>query len=184
MGNSMETTISEREFAIISEIAISNSSSQRTIAKKLDISLGLTNLIIKRLAKMGYVKIRQINRRNIQYLLTPKGFSEKARKSYNYTLRTINSLTLMREKIQNLAIAKYKSGIRNFIIMGDNELADITEISLKKLSLNDIKYSRELKNGREPDASTLILNTKNQNGKSGNNLVNLISYLTKSGLNI
>ncbi|MFA5779068.1 MAG: winged helix-turn-helix transcriptional regulator [Elusimicrobiota bacterium] len=180
----MESGITEKEFAIISELSSSNSSNQRTVAKKLGISLGLTNLIIKRLAKTGYIKIKQLNRRQIRYVLTPKGFSEKARKSYNYTLRTINSLTLMREKIQNLAILKYKAGIRNFTIVGDNELADITEISLKKLSLSDIKYTRELKNGREHDASTLILNTKNKNGKSGTNLVNLISYLTESGLNI
>jgi len=177
----MESSITEKEFAIILELSSNNSSNQRTVSKKLGISLGLTNLIIKRLAKTGYIKIKQLNRRQIRYVLTPKGFSEKARKSYNYTLRTINSLTLMREKIQNLAILKYKAGIRNFIITGDNELADITEISLKKLSLSDVKYTRELKNGREHDASTLILNTKNKNGK---NSVNLISYLTESGLNI
>lgn len=177
----METTITEKEFAIISELSSNNSSNQRTVSKKLGISLGLTNLIIKRLAKTGYIKIKQLNRRQIRYVLTPKGFSEKARKSYNYTLRTINSLTLMREKIQDLAIIKYKAGIRNFTIVGDNELADLAEMSLKKLSLPDIKYSRELKNGKEFNPYTLILNAKNQNGK---NSVNLISYLSESGLNI
>ncbi|MBI5574323.1 MAG: winged helix-turn-helix transcriptional regulator [Elusimicrobia bacterium] len=180
----MESSITEKEFAVITELSNNHLPNQRTIAKKLGISLGLTNLIIKRLAKTGYIKIKQLNRRQIRYVLTPKGFSEKARKSYNYTLRTINNLTLMREKIQNLAIAKYKTGIRNFIIVGDNELADITEISLKKLPMPDIKYTRELKNGKEIDSFTLILNTKNKNGKSGKNLVNLISYLTESGLNI
>lgn len=177
----MESGITEKEFAIISELSSNLSSNQRAVAKKLGISLGLTNLIIKRLVKMGYIKIKQLNRRQIQYVLTPRGFSEKAKKSYYYTLRTINTLTLIREKIQNLAIAKYKTGIRNFMVVGDNELADLTEMSLKKLPFSDVKYVHELKNGREHDDSILVLNTKNKNGK---NSINLISYLAEQGLNI
>ncbi len=43
----------------------------------------------KNAIKKGYVKALQLNRRKIQYMLTPKGFSEKAKKSYSYTVRTI-----------------------------------------------------------------------------------------------
>lgn len=177
----MERSITEKEFAIISELSSNNSSNQRTVSKKLGISLGLTNLIIKRLVKMGYIKAKQLNRRKIQYILTPKGFSEKAKKSYNYTIRTINTLTLIRKKIQNLAMSKYKTGIKNFMVVGDNELADLTEMSLKKLPVSDAKYSRELKANKVSDAPTLVFNTKNKNDK---NSINLISYLAEEGLNI
>lgn len=178
----METTISDREFAVIRELASSASFNQRVIAKKLGISLGLTNLIIKRLAKTGYIKIKQINRRNIQYLLTPKGFSEKARKSYNYTLKTISILSRIRKEIQNLILEKYKFGMKIFFIVGDNELTDLTESAFKKLDISDINYFRRIKNGKTTTEPSLILNTS-ENIFSKNS-VNLISYLAEKGLNI
>ncbi|MEW6556130.1 MAG: winged helix-turn-helix transcriptional regulator [Elusimicrobiota bacterium] len=178
----METTISDREFAIIQELANSASFNQRVVAKKLGISLGLTNLIIKRLTKTGYIKIKQINRRNIRYLLTPKGFSEKARKSYNYTLRTITILSHIRSTIQNLIFEKYNSGIKNFFIDGDNELADLTESAFKKLDIPDINYYRRIKNGKTTTAPFVILSTSEN--VFNKHCVNLISYLAEKGLNV
>ena len=178
----MAISISEKEFAVIEALSNNHSSSQRFIAQKLGISLGLTNLIINRLVQTGYIKVKQLNSRKIQYILTPKGFSEKARKSYNYTLRTINILTSVRTKIQGLIQEKYKSGIRNFIIVGDNELADLAELALKKISLADIRYSREKVNIKVPsEESLLFYNTKN---KVNGNYTNLISYLAESGFNV
>lgn len=179
----INTSISEKEFAVITEISNNHLPDQRTIARKLGISLGLTNLIIKRLVKTGYVKIKQLNQRKIQYLLTPKGFTEKAEKSYNYTLKTINILTSLREKIQKLIMEKYKSGIRDFLIVGNDELADLTEITLRKLSLPDVKYSREIKHGNsETNNSVLVFDTSEN--KINGNAVNLISYLSKEGTRI
>jgi len=177
----MNDSITEKEYAIISELSSNNSSNQRGIAKKLGISLGLTNLIIKRLAKTGYIKVKQLNSRQINYVLTPKGFSEKAKKSYNYILRTIDTLTLIREKIQELVIAEYKTGVKDFTVVGDNELADLVEISLKKLPFPDVNYVRELKNGKGHNGSTIVLNTKNKNEK---NSINLIHYLAEQGIYI
>ena len=45
--------ISEKEFAVIREISINRFPNQRTIATKTGFSLGLTNLIIKKLVKTG-----------------------------------------------------------------------------------------------------------------------------------
>ncbi|HAX61809.1 MAG TPA: hypothetical protein DCX95_04515 [Elusimicrobia bacterium] len=176
----METVVTEKEFAVISELANNHLLNQRSIAEKLGISLGLTNLILKRLAKMGYIKVKQVNRRNIRYLLTPKGFSEKAKKSYNYTIRTVNALSLISNKIRNLILEKYKTGVKSFFIIGDNELADLSEIAFKKLAVGDIKYCRKEKNVQPVDENALLLYTiKNRVDK---NSVNLISYLAEQGL--
>ncbi|OGS32930.1 MAG: hypothetical protein A2474_07155 [Elusimicrobia bacterium RIFOXYC2_FULL_34_12] len=177
----MINNISEKEFAVIEALSSNHSYSQRLIAKKIGISLGLTNLIINRLAQTGYIKVKQLNRHKIQYILTPKGFSEKAKKSYNYTLRTINVLSSVVTKIQSLIIEKYKSGIRNFIIVGDNELADLTEIAIKKIKITDIRYSRELTNGKVSAGETfLFYNTKS---KTNGNYTNLILFLSETGIN-
>ena len=184
--------ISEKEFAVIREISNNNLPNQRTIATKTGFSLGLTNLIIKKLIKTGYIKIRQLNRRKIQYILTPKGFSEKAKKSYNYTLKTINMLKTVKEKIQGL-ITEYNSrGVKEFIIVGKNEISDITEISFRTLvNVNDLKYRHvdtlaeigPIPNG---DSCVIFLSDITKLNpvlkRKFKNAVQLIDYLSDSGI--
>lgn len=134
--------IGERELKIIEEISRSRDLTQRKISHRLDISLGMTNLILKRLVNKGYVKIKGLDRRKVQYILTPRGFSEKTKKSYRYFLKTIHSLKEMKEKIQELVSMEYEKGETYFIILGDGELADIVELSLKSSGKNDLQYRR------------------------------------------
>jgi len=134
--------ITDKEFAVIREISNHHKPTQRHIAEKVGISLGLTNLIIKRLIKKGYIKIREVPPRTIMYMLTPKGLAEKTKKSYFFTLRTINSIKAIKENIQNIIIKGYEQGARDFIISGDGELAIITEIAFGDLNLKDVDYSR------------------------------------------
>ncbi|MBU2578332.1 hypothetical protein KKA69_05930, partial [Patescibacteria group bacterium] len=145
-------------------------------------SLGLTNLIIKNLVKTGYIKIRQLNRRKIQYILTPKGFSEKAKKSYNYTLKTIGLFRFAKQKIQELILNYYKKGINKFIVIGDNEISDIIEIAFRGIDMPEIKYIKIKKYIDKPeflknDTVFLVIgNTK----VNKNRHVNIVLYLSKS----
>ena len=92
--------------------------------------------------KKGYIKVRRLNRRNLQYLLTPEGFTEISKRSYRYLLKTINSVRKIKAEIQHLVLEEYYKGKREFIILGDNELADIIELSLKDLDKSNLKYQR------------------------------------------
>jgi DNA-binding MarR family transcriptional regulator len=132
--------ITEKEFAVINEIHNNHMPDQRTIATRTGISLGMTNLIIKRLINKGYIKAKQLNPRKIQYLLTPKGFGEKAKKSYNFTLRTIETVKTMKERIQQLILTESGKGTSDFIISGSGDLADIVELAFKNIENKDIKY--------------------------------------------
>ena len=69
---------------ILEEIEKDNSQSQRELARKLDISLGLVNSFVKRLAQKGYFKITTIPKNRAKYILTPKGFAEKTRLTYEF----------------------------------------------------------------------------------------------------
>ena len=100
--------ITEKEFAVIKEISGNHLPDQRTISHRTGISLGLTNLIIKRLITKGYIKATQLNRKKIQYMLTPKGFSEKADKSYRFALKTITHFRMLKDNIQNILPFKKK----------------------------------------------------------------------------
>lgn len=143
MAKKMNSSIiDEREIKIIEEISQDKNLTQRKISHKLGLSLGMTNIILKRLASKGYIKVKGLNRRKVQYILTPKGFAEKTKKSYRYFLKTIQSLQEMKKKIQRLILMEYEQGKTHFIILGDNELADIVELSLKNLDKSELEYTR------------------------------------------
>lgn len=159
--------ITEEEFRIIREIKTDKNLTQRKISQKTGISLGMVNLILKRLTKKGYIKVRRLNRRNLQYLLTPKGFTKITTRSYHYLLRTINSVRKIKAEVQHLVLQEYRKGKRQFIIFGDNELADIIELSLKNLDKNNLKYRRA---SRAEDISSnkaviLLAQTKLDSGR-------------------
>mgnify|MGYP001140784140 CR=1 FL=1 len=134
--------VSEEEFRLIQEVRNDETLTQRKLSEKTGIALGTVNLILKRLTQKGYIKVKRLNRRNLQYLLTPEGFTEISKRSYRYLLKTINSVRKMKAEIQHLVLEEYYKGKREFIILGDNELADIIELSLKDLDKSNLKYQR------------------------------------------
>jgi len=80
----------------------------------------------------GYIRIKQLDQRKVEYILTPKGFSEKMRKSMNYARKTINSITLVRSRILILLKDLYGQGIRTFYILGGVDLAGLIEMTMKE----------------------------------------------------
>jgi DNA-binding MarR family transcriptional regulator len=168
--------ISEKEFAVIREISNNHLPDQRAIAHRTGISLGLTNLIIKRLIKQGYVKAKQLDRKKIQYILTAKGFSEKAKKSYNFTLKTIGVLKQFREKLQERILEESKKGDREFILSGTDELSDIVELAFKNMNNNAIKLTRTYLDASGENKTELTVHTK-----ENDYTIDIISVMVESG---
>ena len=137
-----ESVVSEKELRIIEEIARERSLTQRDLSQRAGISLGMVNMSLKKLIKKGHVKVRGMNKRSLEYVLTPKGFSEKAQCSYRYFRSTLDSLRVMKKKIQQAVLIEYAQGACRFAIYGEGELADIVELSLKDLPLDELEYVR------------------------------------------
>ena len=57
---------------------------QRGLAQRLGIALGLTNAYLRRAARKGLIKMREAPARRYAYYLTPRGFAEKARLTHAY----------------------------------------------------------------------------------------------------
>ncbi|MCX5782696.1 MAG: hypothetical protein NT145_08400 [Elusimicrobia bacterium] len=174
----MPSKVSEKEFAVINEISNNHLPDQRTIASRAGISLGMTNLIIKRLIGKGYIKVKQLDKRKIQYLLTPKGFAEKANKSYNFTLKTINLLTSVRAKIKELLENKHNGGCTDFVISGSGDLIDIIEFACKNLASKGLNYSIRHTVSDKENSTTIEYSEKS--GKRS--AIDLIHYLSETGL--
>ncbi len=152
--------VSEKELKIIEEIAKNKAITQRELSKLSGLSLGMVNITLKKLIKRGYVKARRMNKRSLEYILTPKGFSEKAKKSYKYFWATLTSLRKIKEKIQSLVLQEYSKGARKFVVLGNGELADIVEISLRKIPFDDLKFKRVKDTKQVQEKDCVILSTE------------------------
>src|SRR2546427_12786243 len=74
----------ERDLEILTAIEEGRPLTQRVLAQRLGVALGLTNLYLKRLASKGLITITEFPRKpharkRLRYILTPKGFLEKLR---------------------------------------------------------------------------------------------------------
>ncbi len=142
--------IDNNELKIIEEISKKKSLTQRDISQNTNLSLGSVNLIIKRLIKRGFVKTVSLNPKKIDYILTSEGFSQKAKKSYQYVLKTIDLVKAVREEIAKIILEEFNQGQKKFVVLGDDDLADIIELALKGfdykrvVTLEDIKDSNAL----------------------------------------
>jgi len=99
--------------------------SQRHLARHLGIALGLANSYIKRCAKKGYVKIREVPANRYLYYLTPKGFAEKSRLTAQFLS---NSLTFYRqaaESCSNLFQVCEERKWTVIVLCGASDLAEI-----------------------------------------------------------
>jgi len=141
MNTEFAAELTEKEYAVITAISSSDRPGQREIAHKAGISLGLANLLIKKMIGKGYVKAAQLDKKKIQYILTPRGFSEKAKKSYQFTIKTINMLKNIERVIQELIIEKYKAGADRIVVSGHGELFILTEMALKNIKDLNIDYA-------------------------------------------
>jgi len=140
--NKPEDSLNEREFELINIIGAQLGANQRDLSKQLDISLGMTNLLVRRLVVKGYIRIRQLNKKKTEYIITPKGFTEKYHKSVHYTLKTIRSIGLVREQLNIVIKRLFDQGERVFFILGSSDLVELVEMSLSQPQWAGVKFSR------------------------------------------
>ena len=136
-----------RTFQLLTEIDKDNHISQRALSTKLGIALGLTNSIIKRCVMKGYIKISTIPKSRMKYLITPKGFAEKARLTYNYLQYTVSFYREAREKIRESFDTISGDGIRDVVFYGAGEVAEISFISLAETDLKLVAVIDDFKKG-------------------------------------
>ncbi len=150
----------ENELKIIEEISKKGRQTQRELSEKTNLSLGAVNIIIRRLIRRGAIKTGGLTPKKVEYMVTPKGFSEKAKKTYNYMLKTVDLVKKVKEEIARIVLEEYNRGQRKFIVLGNDDLADIIELALKGFDYERVFGVGEIKN---KDSLVLV-------GKSGERL--------------
>jgi len=117
--------------------------SQREIAQKTGISLGLVNTLIKKCVKKGLVKIERLNSRNIKYM-TPDGIKEKTLKTISYVKRSYRAIQKLQWRIKELAERDSKLGKNIYLLKKDDEIFQLVkgilnDLKIKYIVIDDLK---------------------------------------------
>jgi len=119
-----------KQLETLLEIKDNPSLSQRSLAQKLNISLGLTNAILQNLIHRGWVKVQKMTGRKILYLITPQGIARATNLVYNRFRETQHYYQYTKELLTSYLISLYTKGKRKAAIYGTSQLAEITYLSL------------------------------------------------------
>ncbi|MCL2478723.1 MAG: MarR family transcriptional regulator [Treponema sp.] len=159
---------------------------QRELAHKAGASLGMTNAILRRLAQKGWISIKKLNCRNIQYAVTLEGINEIIHRSYNYFKQTIRNAVYYKEVLDDVIGAAKQNSISAVILIGASDLDFIIEHACHNYGISFFKAA-EPETVRVISADTLriysetinyLANGEYQENPGSENSINTL-YLSK-----
>ena len=118
--------------------------SQRTLASRLGIALGMTNLLLRRLARKGLIRMAHVRPNRVGYFLTPRGMAEKARMSRAYFHKSVQLYASARDRVrarfdelsQHWPAPGAADARKPIAFLGTGELAEIAYVCLQETDLH------------------------------------------------
>ena len=129
-----------KELRLLEELEETPQITQRKMADRLGIALGVANLLTKNLIKKGYVRATKVGWRRWVYTLTPEGFTRKLHLTRQYVDRTIDHYRriklLLRAELDFVEIGRSS----RVAIVGKSELSEIVYLALGDLGVTKITF--------------------------------------------
>ena len=129
---------SYRELRLLEEVSRAPQVSQRRLASQLGIALGLTNVLLKNLAKKGYIRIVQVRWRSWIYILTPSGITRKVQLTFAYIDGFLSHYRHIRDIIQEDLAELSLDKDSQIAIFGRTELGELAFLVLRNLGITNI----------------------------------------------
>ena len=132
-----------RDLEILTAVDEGGSLTQRALAQRLGVALGLTNLYLKRLSRKGYLKIvefpkKPATRKRLRYLLTPKGIAEKTRLTYEHMSYALNLYRRTRETLRGTLAELAPAGAKRIALFGTGDAAELAYLTLREFGLEPV----------------------------------------------
>ena len=124
-----------RSLQILDELSNNDSLTQRDLSNRLGIALGLVNSYIKNLVKKGYITVKAIPTKRYAYYLTPQGFTEKTRLTYDLLHDYTRVYREARKNLKILFKEMQDEGIKKVVFAGADETGEIAYITLQETLL-------------------------------------------------
>lgn len=123
----------DKELLLLDIIDKNRNITQRELSKKANLSLGSINILLNKMIKNGFIKLRHIPMNRVIYMLTPKGMAEKATKTKAYIKQNYAYIENVKEKlIETLNdIIKEKGSV--YLVIENDELGQLLRLAMNKV---------------------------------------------------
>jgi len=125
---------SRRDLQLLEALEQEAHITQRTLATRLGIALGLTNLYLKRLIRKGYVKSVTVSPHRLMYSLTPKGMARKARLTYEFMKYSLDFYRDARQHLRR-SLGQAVRERKQVAIYGTGDAAELVFLLIREMGL-------------------------------------------------
>ena len=96
--------MNESQFKTLRELSSEGAITQRELSRRLGLSLGSINYIIRALMEKGYIKAQRFKNSNNKlgyiYILTPEGMKQKLRQTHIFMKRKLEEYEQLKQEVE------------------------------------------------------------------------------------
>ncbi len=126
---------SPRELQILEQIEANPDVTQANLADELGMAIGTVNFVVKRLVKKGYIRVKQLERRRLKYIITPAGIALRTKLALDSLAYSMRLYRETREQAKQLVSRVIRQGYVAVSIRGEGELADVVRLTCLELNV-------------------------------------------------
>lgn len=124
-----------RDLRFLEELEKNPIVSQRELSHKFGIALGVTNACLKRMARKGLIRIRGFNHRKIGYYVTPKGFAEKAKLTFDLISHIVQHYSELKKIISERLLEMQSKGLKRVVFYGVSDEMEVAYVTLQGVTM-------------------------------------------------
>jgi DNA-binding MarR family transcriptional regulator len=125
---------SRRDLQLLEALERESTITQRTLAERVGMALGLTNLYMKRLIRKGYVKCVTVAPNRLVYSLTPRGVARKARLTYEFMKYSLDFYRDARQHLRR-SLVQAVAQRKRVAIYGTGDAAELVFLLVRDMGL-------------------------------------------------
>jgi len=96
--------MNESHFKTLRELSSEGAITQRELSRRLGLSLGSINYIIRALMEKGYIKAQRFknsnNKLGYMYILTPEGMKQKLKQTHIFMKRKLEEYEQLKQEVE------------------------------------------------------------------------------------
>ena len=131
-SNALAKSKFETELDFLAALERGEVVTQITLSKRIAVSVGLINALLKRAIHKGYVKAKAAPYKRYAYYLTPQGFTEKGRLVAKYLEASLSFFRQARQEYSDVFTHAQSLGMQRIALIGGSELAEIALLAAQE----------------------------------------------------
>lgn len=113
------------EISILEHLYMNENITQRELAEKVEISLGMTNLFIKNFIKLELIKTEKLSRNKVRYIITQKGIDYLAEWSAKHVVSSFQIIQNVQNHFKKLVDEVFEEDESIIIVSEEDEIFNI-----------------------------------------------------------